>query len=178
MHLRWWSLPFGGALAVVGSVLFAEHALAEPQVTLRAEAASATTSGTGVGVGGDLRLGYEVGVPALFFAPQVGLGYHRFTGDDGPDVSVLAPYAGARVGLGTRIRPYLDGHVGGARRAYDPSLPADGWSPYFDVGAGLGFVVGRIVELGGHANLGFVPATTRAPELNWIGFGVDITLTL
>lgn len=156
---------------------FSKDSRAEPQLQVRAELAPSLSSGTRMGVGGDLRLGYQLSLPLLFFTPQVGVGYHRFPGEPGvPDVSVAAPYVGAQIGLGSTIRPYVDAHVGGAHRAYDSPLPLNGWSPYFDVGAGLGIRVTRHVEFGGHMNMGFATATNNVSEVSWLGVGVDMSL--
>jgi len=166
-----------GALVATLLLSFSALAKAEGQLQVRVDLAPSLSSGTRTGVGGDLRLGYQLDLPVLFFTPQVGVGYHRFPGEPlVPDVSVAAPYAGAQIGVGSTIRPYVEAHVGAAHRAYDPSLPIDGWSPYFDVGGGLGIRAIRYVEFGGHLNLAIVPATNTRPETSWLGIGVDVSL--
>ena len=163
--------------ACVPFVLFTRDAHADPEISARAEVAPSLSSSAKVGVGGDLRLGYVIDLPVLFVTPEVGLGYHRFTGSAAPDVSVAAPYVGARVGIGSMFRPYVDAHVGGAHRSYDaPGGNADGWTPYFDGGVGLGIRIIHSVEFGFHGNLAFSPSTTTTPELDWFGAGIDASI--
>ncbi len=148
-------------------------AQAEPTLGVRVEVAPSLSDSAKTGVGGHLRFGYQIELPVLFIVPEVGLAYHRFTASAAPDVSIATPFAGARVGFGSFVRPYVDAHVGAAHRAYDPTTPADGWSPYFDVGGGLGIRPLRYVEVGGHVNLQLHPKTNTQPQLNALGLGIE-----
>jgi hypothetical protein len=133
-----------------------------------------------LGKGGNLRFGYELGVPQAFFTPEVGLGYLDFPGSDsGNHVALTSPFAGARLGIGAPLRFYVDAHAGGAHRSYGSvggATPASGWSPYFDGGAGLGLKF-IYLELGVHGGLGISPATKSTPDLRWFTVGLNLTIS-
>jgi len=158
------------------ALAYSDEAHASPELSVRGEVAPVLTDNAKNGIGGTARLGFELPLPLVFISPHVGAGYYRFSGKLQPDLAIVPVYVGARAGLGSFVRPYVEAHIGGASRSFDLGVPPSSWSSYFDVGAGLGVRPVRTFEVGAHANLAFVGSNAPASSMNWLGLGVDLSV--
>ncbi len=121
------------------------------------------------GRGIDAHVGALLPETALHFQPEVGYGYLELSPGSAHDWSMHRAYAGARLGFGEIVVPYLYGHVGRGWRASDyPVYVTDGAS--FDAGLGLDLKVWA-VSVGGHVGYAQIDAKPQPPA--WAVAGLD-----
>ncbi len=146
-------------LFALATVAFATPAAADLLVGVDADAAIPTEEGD-VGLGGAIRLGWQLDLAAIRLAPEVGAAFHRFPAPSetlGPPMFVRG-FGGARVGLGSVVEPIAYAHVGWAATetpvaagAPEGVEPVNASGAFVEGGAGLELTVLPILDLGVHA---------------------------
>jgi hypothetical protein len=135
------------------------------------------------GVGFKGGLGYTLPVPLIELTPEVQVGWTRFgaanlpPGVDG-STALLTAMGGARVAVGSVLKPFAYLHLGYSR--YSGSLSGGGQSiemsgsgPAFDVGGGLVFSALPLLDIGAFA--GFTRVTVDSLEATTGGKPVMVT---
>lgn len=113
------------------------------------------------GFGIDGRLGYRLPTPVLFLVPEIMVGYVNFADPDSsalPNLSVFRLMGGARVGIGTILRPSVFGHIGYGHLSVsgvdgileNPSSLDDDSAFHWDVGLALDLTILPILDVGVH----------------------------
>lgn len=132
-------------------------------------------SALGTGLGGQVRLGYELEALILSFTPEIAGGYYDFGGSTDP--SALRGMAGGRLAVGAFVRPVIFAHAGVARmwagdssRGVDPTRTA----PAFDGGLALDLTALPVIDLGVHASYNVITSSTDAPTAKWITTGLHL----
>lgn len=125
------------------------------------------------GGGFNVRIGSQTHLPALRVAGEVGYGYEHLFADRAPsDWSTHRVFAGARLGVGELLVPFVFGHFGyGWRDTPDSSFGGDGIA--LDGGAGLDLNLG-IIAVGGHVGYAVIEAQPASPQ--WVIAGLDGTI--
>lgn len=114
-----------------------------------------------VGFGIDGRLGYQFPIPGIALTPELLVGYVNFAEPDRsrlPDASVFRLMGGARLGIGTILRPSVFGHVGyghlsvtgGESILENPSGLDDNSAFQWDAGVALDLTILPILDVGVH----------------------------
>lgn len=132
-------------------------------------------SALGTGLGGQVRLGYELEALVLSFTPELAAGYYDFGGSVDP--SAVRGMGGGRLAFGAFVRPVIFAHAGVARvwagdasRGVDPTRTA----PAFDGGLALDLTALPVIDLGIHAAYNVITSSSDAPSARWITTGVHV----
>lgn len=137
------------ALAVLGTVAWAGAARAEGgkvQVGFDLDWAAADDAGES-GVGGALRLGYELDLIILTLIPEIGGTYHSFAD---LDTKVYRGIAGARLRFLKVVEPGVYAHLGVGHLTVDRTLGPSWTAATSDFGVSLDFTLLPIFEFGVH----------------------------
>lgn len=175
MSLR--ALRRAAAFSTVSLSLVAAPGLAsaDPFIAADADGAFPTTGSNLLNGGGgfNVRLGSQMHLPLLRLAGEVGYGYeHLFAYQAPSDWTTHRAFAGARLGVGELLVPFVFGHVGyGWRTTPDNSYSGSGVA--FDAGAGLDLNLG-IIAVGGHLGYAVIEAQPATPQ--WVIAGLDATI--
>lgn len=173
------SKALSGVLAVSAfvSALVAlpASASADPFIGVDADGAFPTTGNNLLNGGGgfNLRLGSQVHLPALRIAGEVGYGYMHLFADQAPsDWTTHRVFAGARLGVGELLVPFVFAHAGyGWRTTPDNSYGGGGLA--LDGGVGLDLNLG-IIAVGAHVGYAVIDAQPVSPQ--WVIAGLDGTI--
>lgn len=159
-----------GAVALTTLTFAPSRAHAGPKLGVEADfALPVSTPGASAGAGGAARFGYDLGLGVVHVMPEVGAGFHKFSGAANP--SVFRGFVGARAGFGVLLR--LDGF---AHLGYGSIAAAGGsaGSPLLDLGLAVDFTLIPRLELGFHTS--YNTTLGDATKLKWLGLGVHLTL--
>jgi hypothetical protein len=165
------------AALVVGLACLAVARLAQAKTAIGVDADGALpvnsnhllNGGGGFGV----RIGDELHLPLIRLTPEVGYGYEHLFADRAPsDWTTHRIFAGARLGVGELLVPFVFAHVGyGWRSTPDGSYGGNGTA--FDLGAGLDLSLG-FIAVGAHVGYATIDAQPATPQ--WIILGLDGTI--
>ena len=104
-------------------------------------------SGVGSGTGGAIRLGYKLDLLVAQITPEIGGGYHTYSGDAAAKLS--QGIVGGRLQFGKILEPGLYAHLGYGHLGGDHGLSDSGAT--LDGGVTLDLTLLPILDLGVHA---------------------------
>jgi hypothetical protein len=122
------------------------------------------------GGGGALRLGRQLNLLLIKLTPELGGGYHAFSGNGDP--RVYSGFIGGRLGVGAVIEPSIYGHVGLAH----VSGPASRTAPILDAGVALDFTLLPLIDLGLHAGYNAMLPRDNGSTLKFLTLGAQAAL--
>jgi hypothetical protein len=159
---------------LVGLLLSTPPALAD-QNKLSFDVGAAFPSGPGNddGFGLGLRYGHEWDLAIISLIPELGLGYHAFSGPN--DAKVVTAQGGGRVAIGFVLEPSVYAHAGVGHSWSDRAT----FTAFaYDVGAALDLTVLPVVDFGPHLTLGGVAGNESPRKISWLEIGGHLTFNV
>ena len=121
------------------------------------------------GGGGALRLGQKFDLLLISLTPELGGGYHAFSGGD---AKIYSGFLGGRLGVGKIIEPSVYGHLGLARLSGVESRTA----PLLDAGLALDLTLLPLIDLGLHAGYNVMLPRDDGSALKFVTLGAQAAL--
>lgn len=134
--------------------------------------AAVDQAGAKSGGGGALRIGQELDLFLISLTPELGGGYHAFSGDD--KARIYSGFLGGRLAIGKIIEPAIFAHAGVARVEGFDSRTA----PTFDGGLALDFTLLPLIDLGVHGAYNVVLPRNDGSSLEFVTLGAHAALVL
>jgi hypothetical protein len=135
-------------------------------------AAAIDTPDTSDGGGGALRLGQELDLFLVSLTPEIGGGYHSFTGDT--DARLYSGFLGGRFAIGKIVEPSVFGHVGVGHVSGFESRTA----PVMDAGLAIDFTLLPLIDLGLHGAYNVMLPRNDSSALKFVSLGAQAALVL
>ena len=128
------------------------------------------------GLGFGVRLGERLTAKPLVLTGEIGGSYYHLRGTLEPHV--YRGLIGARLGVGSAIRPVVFGHLGIARATFSepPAVNLDRTAFAWDAGVGLDFTLLPLLNLGVHGAYNSVGPHASAGAFKWATLGANIEL--
>jgi hypothetical protein len=161
-----------GSIAAIAavSISFSPPAHAESKLSIDAGAAFPSGSGNDDGFGLGLRYGHEWDLAIISLVPELGVGYHAFSGRN--DADAVTVVGGGRIAIGFVLEPSVYAHAGVGHVAMDTNSFT---SLAYDVGAALDLTVIPWVAFGPHLTLAGVAGNEDRPAFSWLELGGHVT---
>jgi hypothetical protein len=163
-------LRAASAAAVATTLLVAPPVHAENKLSIDAGAAFPTGAGNDDGFGLGLRYGHEWDLVIISLVPELGVGYHAFSGRN--DADVVTVVGGGRIAIGFVLEPSVYAHAGVGHVATDTNAFT---SLAYDVGAALDLKVIPKLAFGPHLTLAGVAGNEDRPPFSWMEIGGHLT---
>lgn len=123
------------------------------------------------GGGAAVRFGRKISLLLLSLTPEVGLGYHKFSGAS--EAALYRAFVGGRVGIGAIIEPSVFGHIAIGKLDHTSN---DRWAPVADVGLALDFTLLPLLDLGVHGAYNTALPRDAYNAFSWFSAGVHAAL--
>ncbi|MCL2723699.1 MAG: hypothetical protein FWD69_04595 [Polyangiaceae bacterium] len=162
-----------GLVCAAASFFAATSASAQTKVGVDVQAdAPISPSGVSGGIGGSLRLGYELNAIVATLTPELGGGYHAFGGVLSPNI--MRGFVGGRVGVGAPVRTSVFAHFGYARVINDNAPNRN--APTFDAGLAFDLLVIPRIDLGIHGAYNVVSGNDQGSANKWLSAGLHVQI--
>jgi hypothetical protein len=164
-----------GALGIAtagAALLVARSADAQSQLSFDAGAAFPEGAGNDDGFGLGLRYGHEWDLAIISLVPELGLGYHAFSGPN--DADVFTGVGGGRIAIGFVLQPSVYAHAGIGHVSTDVTSFT---SLAYDVGAAVDLTAIPMVAFGPHITLAGVAGNQSRRPFSWLEIGGHFTFS-
>jgi hypothetical protein len=159
---------------LTATLLLANAARAEKQVSLDVEAALPANDGHDDGWGLGARVGHKWDLVLISLTPEVGFNYHAFGGT--PEAEALAVVAGGRIGIGFVIEPSAFIHAGIGHVGYDTAAgDYSRTSLAYEGGLALDLTLLPVIDIGAHAALAGIAGDADEDAFSWLAIGGHVS---
>lgn len=162
------SLSF--VLPALLGVVVTSPARAENELSVDVGAAFPTGSGNDDGFGVGLRYGHSLDLAIISLVPELGAGYHAFSGRN--DADALSVFGGGRIALGFILEPSVYAHAGVGHVWGDLSSFT---SIYYDVGAAVDLTAIPMLSFGPHLTFAGIAGNDDRDAFSWTEIGGHVT---
>jgi len=122
------------------------------------------------GGGFNVRVGEELDLIAVSLTPEIGFGYHAFSGANDPHI--YTGFAGGRLSFGKIIEPSVYAHAGIGRLVAGESRT----SPLIDGGLALDFTLLPLIDIGVHGGYNVVLPKADDDAFKYFTVGLQAAL--
>ncbi|HMA94386.1 MAG TPA: hypothetical protein VKP30_16960 [Polyangiaceae bacterium] len=169
------STLFGAPLAVLTLSLATEATAQDLSKTVLALdldfAGPLSELGVNGGGGGAVRVGRKLDLVLLSLTPEIGGGYHAFSGANGGEI--YQGFLGGRVGIGKVFEPSIFAHIGLGRLSAEVTKRT---AATFEAGAAFDFTLLPLIDLGAHASYNVLLPRDNYASFNWYLLGLHVAL--